>query len=151
MKSESLRLIAKLELALEGSGFGIWELDLQTGRLIWDERMHKIYGYEPGAFHGDPEEWKSRLHEQDRVLVDRRFQDLIEGKRVELFEFRIINKLTGEIRTLEANGIMQLGLDGKPARVVGMNRDVSDRKHLAESLEYERAARVTASKLASLG
>ena len=37
----------RLELALQASSIGVWELNNQTGELIWDERMLNIYGVYP--------------------------------------------------------------------------------------------------------
>ena len=64
-REEDMRLLSqRLELALTASEIGIWELDLLTSELIWDDRMHELYDVEPGtARHVDT--WRERLHPDD--------------------------------------------------------------------------------------
>ena len=38
----------KFELAIDASDIGIWEFDLKTSRVHWDDRLLEIYGLEPG-------------------------------------------------------------------------------------------------------
>lgn len=42
--AELRRLSRRLELALEASGIGVWEHDLVTNELVWDDRINEIYG-----------------------------------------------------------------------------------------------------------
>src|SRR5262245_14621385 len=55
----------RLRLALDSSGAGSWMRDARTGRVDWDDRFRKLYGFtsgEPASF----EAWLSRVHEEDR-------------------------------------------------------------------------------------
>ena len=122
-----INLSRRLELAVKGSGFGVWEFDLTAGRLIWDAQMYRVYGHDPESFDGSPEAWKACLHPEDRALVDQRFNDLLSGCPVALFVFRIHRHDDGALRHIEANGCMQPDADGRPQRLVGMNRDVTER------------------------
>ena len=36
--------VARLEVALEASSIGIWESDLTTGAVTWDERCAALFG-----------------------------------------------------------------------------------------------------------
>ena len=40
----SARLSRRLELALEASAIGVWEHDLATDEMVWDDRVNEIYG-----------------------------------------------------------------------------------------------------------
>lgn len=124
-RAENLRL--RLALAVEGSGFGVWELDLATGQLIWDQRMYAIYGQTASSFDVSPERWRECANPDDRAEVDARLHDLMNGIVVDLFIFRIRRGDNGEERHIEANGFLQRDADGNPQRLVGMNRDVTER------------------------
>src|SRR5262249_32631595 len=55
----------RLRLALDASGAGCWMRDALTGRVVWDDRFRKLYGFtaeEPASF----EAWLSRVHAEDR-------------------------------------------------------------------------------------
>jgi PAS domain S-box-containing protein len=42
----------RLELALEGTDTGIWEWDLETDELQWNETLEALVGLDPGGFDG---------------------------------------------------------------------------------------------------
>ena len=58
----------RLRLALDASGGGAWTWDARTGRVDWDDRFRKLYGFtaeEPAS----ADAWPSRVHEEDRPRV----------------------------------------------------------------------------------
>ena len=130
-------LAQRLSLAVEGAGLGVWELDLQSNKLIWDETMHTIYGFEPGTVGGDFSTWQNCLHPEDKPLVDKNFDRLLKGEVVEIFVFRIFRKSDNELRYLEANGLMQTSKDGVPLRLIGTNCDITSRK--TQEIAFEKA------------
>jgi PAS domain-containing protein len=46
----------RLNLALSSAEMGIWDWDLPTGVIWWDERMHALFGMAPGTFKGSYQE-----------------------------------------------------------------------------------------------
>ena len=42
-EEEYQALLRRLDIALEASHIGVWEHNLATDTVIWDERMHKLY------------------------------------------------------------------------------------------------------------
>ncbi|TJV05826.1 MAG: bifunctional diguanylate cyclase/phosphodiesterase, partial [Mesorhizobium sp.] len=50
--AELSRLSRRLELALEASAIGVWEHDLATNELTWDDRVNEIYGKPAGEGRG---------------------------------------------------------------------------------------------------
>ena len=118
----------RLSLAVLGAGFGVWEFDLESHKLIWDDLMYQLYGHSRSSFDGSTEAWRACLLPEDRDLVDSRFGDLLNGIPVDLFEFRAVRFNDGKLRYVEANGYLQLDHEGKPLKLVGMNRDITERK-----------------------
>ena len=55
----------KLNLALDNGKIGIWERDLETGRLTWDKWMERMFGIEEGTFEGTYEAFEKCLVEED--------------------------------------------------------------------------------------
>ena len=43
------RLSRRLGLALDASKVGVWDFNIDTDVLVWDERMEELYGYPPGG------------------------------------------------------------------------------------------------------
>ena len=45
------RLSRRLELALDTSQIGVWELNIETDELFWDDRINELYGYPADGGH----------------------------------------------------------------------------------------------------
>ncbi|MBC7367015.1 MAG: PAS domain-containing protein [Undibacterium sp.] len=120
-----LELNERFKLALRSSHFGVWETDLATGHLHWDDRMLEIYGLNRADFDGTRTTWKQLIHPEDRLpallKTERAFndQDSFHDN-----EFRIIRP-DGTVRHIEAHGQLLRDAAGKPLRLVGLNRDIS--------------------------
>jgi PAS domain S-box-containing protein len=136
-ETELILVSRRLELAINNLGVGIWELDLVTGKLSWDETMHVVYGFASGTFDGNVDDWRSCLHPEDKATVDEAFARLLGGAFISPFGFRIMRHSDGKLRYLEANGIMQNDTQGRPMRLIGTNWDITDRK--LQELELQRA------------
>ena len=131
----------RLELALQASSIGVWELNNQTGELIWDERMLNIYGVTRDEFPGHYDDWHSFLHPDDIEQVSQSYQYSIEQQQDFRETFRIIHKKTNEIRHI--NAIANLFFDDKGGMLhaVGVNWDVTEQVQL---LEQARNAKLKA-------
>ena len=124
--NQNLRdLNERFQLALRSSQFGVWETDLRTGSMLWDDRMLEIYGITRAAFDGRRETWNRAIHSDDRPEALRQVQRAVTGEDACYdSEFRIVRP-DGTIRHIEAHGQLSLDRDGRPLRLVGLNRDIS--------------------------
>jgi PAS domain S-box-containing protein len=125
-------LSQRLALAISVTGYGVWEFDLRMGKVIWDARMCELYGVERDSFDGDMNLWRQLLHADDREAVDRTLNLLMSGTPVTNLTFRIHRRSDGALRHLEASGFLLRDQRGQPARLIGLNRDVTA-QHDAES------------------
>src|SRR5688500_7021464 len=61
---------ARLEIALEASSIGIWERDLRTGSVFWDERCAAIFGVDGAVETQSVEQLMiDHVHPDDRALA----------------------------------------------------------------------------------
>ena len=58
-------LTERLQLATEAAQVGIWDHDLVQNRIVWDNRMHELYGCAPDKFDGSYEMLRDRIHPED--------------------------------------------------------------------------------------
>jgi PAS domain S-box-containing protein len=129
----------RLQLAIEGTGVGIYDLDLSTAEGYWSDSAFRMLGYEPPADgHATWEMWRDRLHPDDVELV------LAEHARAERtgdlrVEFRIVRAGTGAVRWLTAYGRFLPGPAG--TRSIGTVLDTTARKE-AEAAIQESEARL---------
>ena len=120
-----LELNERFQLALRSSRYGVWETDLITGRLNWDDRMLEIYGVSRESFDGQRSTWINRIHPEDRALaLELANPNAIKADSGYRNEYRIVRP-DGTVRHIESNGQLETDGAGRPIRLVGLNRDIS--------------------------
>ncbi|MGR3624389.1 ATP-binding protein [Pseudophaeobacter sp.] len=125
------KLSRRLEIAVDISKTGIWELNSRTGEILWDPSLREIYGigsHDPVV----PGTWESFLHPDDReqAMETHRRSEQPGGSHTS--EFRIVLR-NGEIRHIRAMGAAYADSEGW-LRMVGVNLDVTRDVHLREKL-----------------
>ncbi len=127
----------RFDIAISAAKLGVWERDVTTGRLIWNDRMLKIYGIRENEFDGDFHKWREYVHPHDQERVAQELTDTETGKKRFDTEFRIIRK-DGETRHIRAFGKMMRDASGEPARMIGINQDITDMKMAQHAAAQER-------------
>ena len=125
----------RLRLALRSSSYGVWEYDILTGRRNWDERVLEIFGRTAAEFDGSVDFWLNALHPEDRAPAALHLRQVVIGELPEYkAEFRVVRP-DGTVRYVESNGYVQRDPRGKPVRLVGLKRDVTEARQMAQALE----------------
>jgi diguanylate cyclase (GGDEF)-like protein len=132
---ELQRLSRRHLLALKASAAGVWELDLSTGNLFWDERLKELFEAGEGREDFSLSDWQSAVHPDDLAAAESSFALAIKEEGIFSLSFRIVRK-DGRIIHLKAYGIVENSDQGQ--RVVGINWDVSDDVGLREDLQRSR-------------
>ncbi|MEA3533506.1 EAL domain-containing protein [Rhizobium sp. CC-YZS058] len=139
----------RLGLALASSQTGIWELDVDRGSVLWDEKMYELYGKQK-SFQPSRGGWETALHPEDAPATLAALTDALETNTTFQARFRI-RLDDGGTRHIRAVGT----LDPSAGRrvMVGVNWDVTAeteknerldaarRRAVAQSEEIERARR----------
>ena len=122
------------KLATDSGRVAIWEVDLETNRLIWDENCLDLYQIRKEDFKGTFEEWSQTIYEQDLDRVVQAFQAAVAGTSGYDLTFRIVWP-NGEVRHIEAHGRVSRNGDGIPERIMGTNWDITEQKLNEEALQ----------------
>ena len=136
---ESLRESQQqLKLVLQGANIGLWDWDLKTDRVNYSREWKSQLGYEEDEV-GDPlEEWLKRLHPDDRAPTLRQHRQFIKRPWPNFeVEFRLRHK-DGAWRWILSRATLLNDAAGKPARLMGIHVDVTERKHSEEALRLSR-------------
>ena len=128
---------ARVRLATESAGIGIWELNLSTGQLHWDAQQYRLYGMEPDSGSADYAMWAQSVHPDDLPICEAAYRKAIDDHTDFVADFRIIWR-NGEIRHIRALGRLDNDANGKPVRMIGTNRDITDALSTANSLKEAR-------------
>ena len=138
-------LTDRLQMVLRTSRRGIWEFDLASGRLQWDEVLLEIFGVQPAQWPGTLEALRARLHPDDQARAVGDFQQILTGTPLDYCEYRIVRLSDGAVRTIEANGYLVRDSTGLPVRAVGMHRDITAQKE-TEAKQRELEIRLAQSQ-----
>ncbi|TLD70769.1 response regulator [Phragmitibacter flavus] len=140
----------RLALATQVGGSGVWDADIKTGVFLWDERMHAIYGLQPGHFCGSVEQWLSIIHPEDVREVKRDWEAAVAQCGIYTGEFRILTP-GGQLRHIRASARVFAGSDGAPLKAVGINWDITEQKLLTEALVSEKERLALATRVGGIG
>ncbi|MFC1979103.1 ATP-binding protein [Chloroflexota bacterium] len=125
---EELKIISeRLSLASRSAGLGIWDWDIKQNLLVWDDRMYQLYGVAKEDFAGAYEAWTKGLHLDDVKRSDEEVQKALTGEKDFDTEFRVVWP-DGTVRYIEAHGDVYRDESGNPIRMIGVNRDITERK-----------------------
>ena len=139
-QADLLRSRERLDFAMSVANDGVWDWNVLTNEVSFDDRYFTMVGYEVGAFPGTFDAWKSRVHPEDFPRVHAAMSSFL-GDETDTFdsEFRFLCA-DGEYRWLRGRGkIVARGADGKPTRFVGTHSHISKRKQAEAEKEHAAA------------
>jgi signal transduction histidine kinase/ActR/RegA family two-component response regulator len=123
----------RLRLAARAGSIGMWDMDLATGELIWNDQMISLHGAERGNFSGTREDFLRYVHPEDRDRVGVELERAIAKGKAFSSDYRIVRP-DQEIRYVKSDGQVLVGASGGAARVVGTNIDMTAQRQIAEDL-----------------
>ena len=124
-----------INMAMDAAKIGVWDWDLTSDQISWDNLMFSIYGM-PETSNGIIcyEDWKSHVHPDDLADQEALLRKVVERGIHQQREFRIIRDSDHAIRTINASDAAIVGADGKTKRVVGINLDITETKMRLEEI-----------------
>jgi len=118
-------------LAAASTNDGLWDWDLNTGKVYFSPRWKTMLGCEETEVSNSPDEWFSRVHPEDVERVKVELTNYFEGKSSHFeSEHRMLHKV-GTYRWILSRGLAIRNPSGKVSRMTGAQTDVTERK-LAE-------------------
>ncbi|MEO7223404.1 MAG: diguanylate cyclase, partial [Devosia sp.] len=132
-------LSRRLGLALDTSEVGVFEYNIDTDTLVWDDRMNDLYGQPRNGEPRNYQHWKTVLHPDDVGRAQQEFTEAVRARGRYHSEFRLLMS-DGRERVIRAIGTCFRETDGS-SRVVGVNWDVS--ADVATKQALERAMALT--------
>ncbi len=117
----------RILLAIETTGVGIWEWNLSTNKIQWDDQMFLIYrtAPTPDGF-VDYSTWSERVLPEELPQQEAQMQDAIQrqGKNTRIFRIRRAND--GEIRHIQAIETTRTNEMGQVEWFLGTNFDITE-------------------------
>lgn len=130
-EKELLESKKKLDIALENGSIGIWEWNILTNEIEWDERMENIFGIEPGSFEGNYDAFEEFLVDEDKAHTRKAISKALEFKLPFETIYRIQLK-NGDIKYISTKALVNRDSEGNPLRMAGVCIDITEMKKGAE-------------------
>ena len=133
---ELSRLSWRLEFALAASQVGVWDVDLESDTMIWDERAKALFGVSgrPGPFR--EADWMALVHPDDRARAAAEAREAVAENGRFVSQYRVLRP-DGSIRHIRDMAAVQRALDGS-RRLVGLVWDVTPAVEREEELNVKR-------------
>jgi PAS domain S-box-containing protein len=134
----------RLQLATASSDIGIWEYNVKTNFLVWDDAMFRIYGVKKENFSAAYDAWRNGLHPEDAERGDKEVEMALNGTKDFDTEFRIVWP-DKSIRYIKAKAIVIRNDKGEAEKMIGTNSDITEQKKM-EGLHRRMATLESKSK-----
>lgn len=122
---EQEELVQRLTLATDSAEIGIFEIDLATNDVIWDDKMYEIYGCKKEQGLSLYKVFFNSVHPEDRTMMANIINELLaQKKEIDGAVYRIIVP-GGDIKYIESHAIIKKSDSGRIMSLIGTNRDVT--------------------------
>ncbi len=129
LETERARLVEAQAVAKVGS----WEAELPSLEIIWSEQIHRIFETDPSRFRPRRPDFVELIHPEDRAKVDAAFEASLERRAPSAVEYRIV-MADGRVKVLEEQWRVFHDEQGRPIRLMGTCRDITERKRAERAL-----------------
>ena len=137
----------RLKVAKEAAQIGVFELNVKTGELFWDEQMFLLYGIDPEKFNGTLSEWNNSLHPQDKQKALETIGITIEEKKKFDTAFRIMTA-DKQVRYIRAYGRPIIDSSGQVCKIIGVNCALTENFTVEENLKQSLKSNRTLARVA---
>jgi PAS domain S-box-containing protein len=125
----------RLNFALSAPKIGVWDFDLETKHMLWDERMYQLFGVDSENSASPKSIWLEMIHPNDLDRVELLIKKALNSGEELNYQHRIVLS-NDEIRYIEAHAQVMFDELGNKSRIVGTYRDNTEQREL-QNLKQE--------------
>ncbi|MBF0247388.1 MAG: PAS domain S-box protein, partial [Alphaproteobacteria bacterium] len=115
----------RLELAIQGSGEGIWDWNIQRDQLYISAKIQEMTGLDDDTVKS--EIWRRRIHPGDMDEYHARLVRHLKGRTPDFsVECRLVHR-NGQVRWIRISGMALRDKSGRAYRMAGSVGDITDR------------------------
>lgn len=119
----------RLNFALSAPKIGVWDFDLATKKMLWDERMYLLFSVSPETKYTPKNLWQKMIHPDDREQVEILIKEAVKSDKEIQYKHRIVLP-DGQIRYVEAHAQVMFDEEGNKVSIVGTYRDNTEQSQL---------------------
>ena len=136
-QEQTLRAKERLDLALTGSSLALWDRDLRSNRVYFNEGWAMLVGERPQESTVAWEEVLAWIHPEDANLYKAAVANAVQGVSEEFeCEYRVRHATGDWIWVYSRGKVTQRDDTGRALRMTGTSTNVTKRKEAEERAEY---------------
>lgn len=141
----------RLRLAGRATEDVIWDWDLKTDDILWNEAIQRLSGYTPEEIGENASWWIEHVHPEDRKRVRDSLREVISGGGSHWeAEYRFLRKDGGFVWVLD-RGYTLRDAAGEAVRMIGALQDQTERRKAQEAIRESQEQLKMAFDAAALG
>ncbi|MGH7506715.1 MAG: sigma-70 family RNA polymerase sigma factor, partial [Longimicrobiales bacterium] len=122
----------RFRLLMHASDDVIWDWEIGTGRVTWNEALRRVFGHAPEDIGPGIEQsyawWLSHIHPDDRSRVAAALHDAVDSGASEFGEEYRFRHLDGSYSPVLDRGYIGRDAAGRPIRLIGALTDLGKRR-----------------------
>ena len=146
------RLKDRLELAVEGAQLGVWDWDMTSDAVEFNDRWAEMLGHSLDEIAPHLDAWERRVHPDDLGAVREALSSHVAGETEYYDTEHRMRTADGSWKWIRDIGkLVERDAAGDPVRAVGIHLDVDDQKRREAELERTRTLIERTQESASIG
>ena len=126
----------RLELALRAANEGLWDWDMRTNEVYFNDQWYVMLGYEPGELPMVLDTWKALAHPEDLDVALAEIGRYMAGDCDRYCSEHRMRTKGGDWKwILDIGEITERDDEGNPLRMIGVHIDMDRQKRAEEQLE----------------
>jgi PAS domain S-box-containing protein len=128
----------RFELAVEGANLGVWDWDMTTDDVEFNDQWAEMLGYTLEELEPHLRTWKTRIHPDDIEQVKAALDAHIQQETDYYDTTHRLRTADGEWTWIRDLGkIVERDSDGEPLRAVGVHLDINEARQYQRELEQK--------------
>ena len=122
--SELKKAQSKLRIALESGSIGIWDWNLETHELVWDERTERMFGLTPGSFGKTVRDFEALVNEEDLSHIHKATDIALKNN----FQYETVFRIKSggsQPKYISSKALVNKNEEGVPIGMTGVYIDIT--------------------------
>jgi PAS domain S-box-containing protein len=124
----------RYRLATRATSNAIWDWDLRSNSVQWNEALQAAYGHAPEQVEPTGDWWLSQIHPDDRAEADRSIRAVIEGTGTSWAHEYRFRRVDGSHAAVLDRGFVIRDPQGRAVRMLGAMLDLSGTRQAQAAL-----------------
>lgn len=133
---------AQLKMAIENTETGLWDWNIQTGYVFYNDVWCQMLGYKKSELEPNVSTWAKLVHPDDMPTVNEVLEAHMAGK-TEYYQttHRLLTKSGKWKWVIDKGKVIERDSDGKPLRAIGTHTDIDTQKEIESELRLANATK----------